>query len=142
MRYCQVSFAAEKPTWGLPPGGPVAALVAAQASSVGPADVQAAGVGAPSGVSRAFRAGGDWKRLRLTKKTPVFRISHLGHQGQPIPRLWKRLHSQGREGGERGVLGTLMPRGGVLHRVWENVMGLAELFGTRLHGPTPQGRRI
>ena len=36
-------------------------------------------------------------------------------------------------------LGNMMRRGGVLHRVWENVMGLAELFWVRLYGPTPPG---
>ena len=36
-------------------------------------------------------------------------------------------------------LGRVMPRGGVRHRFWENVTGLAELFGVWVHGPMPQG---
>ena len=32
-----------------------------------------------------------------------------------------------------------MLKWGVVHRVWENVIGLAELVWARLHGPTPPG---
>ena len=77
-RYCQVSFAAKKPTWGMPLDGRVAASVTAQAGSVGLADVQAAGVGASADDSRVVQAGVDWKRIRLTKKTPVFHDSSVG----------------------------------------------------------------
>ena len=94
-RYCKVPFAAQKPTWGMPSDGRVAALVTAQAGSVGLADVQAAGVGASADISRIVQAGGDWKRIRLTKKTPVFTILPLGSLEQPIPKRWKRLLSHG-----------------------------------------------
>ena len=36
-------------------------------------------------------------------------------------------------------LGRVMSRGGVRRRFWENVMGLAELFGVWVHDPTPPG---
>ena len=95
MRYSHVSFAAKKPTWRLPPDGRVAALVTSQAGSVGLADVHAAGVGVSADISRIVQAGGDWKRIRLTKKTPVFTILPLGSLEQPIPKRWKRLLSHG-----------------------------------------------
>ena len=79
----------------MPPDGRVAALATAQAGSVGLADVQAAGVGASADVSRVVQAGGDWKRLRLTKKTAVFKVPRLGGLEQPIPKRWKRLLSHG-----------------------------------------------
>ena len=70
-------------------------MVTAQAGSVGLADVQAAGVGASADVSWVVQAGGDWKRLRLTKKTAVFKVPRLGGLEQPIPKRWKRLLSHG-----------------------------------------------
>ena len=79
----------------MPPGGGVAALVAAHASSVNPVVDQDAGVGSRADVSRIGRTGGVWKRIRLTKKTPVFRVPRLDGSGQPIPGRCERMFSHG-----------------------------------------------
>ena len=112
-------------------GGGVAALLTPPPVKADFDDVQPVWPGACRDVSAAVRDGESRKRVGLTKKTPVLRNPHAGHLVQPIPPCWKRLHVHG------FFLGMVLPRGGVKHRFWENVMGLAELFGVWVHCPMP-----
>ena len=113
-RYYQVSFAAKKPTWGLPPVGRVAALVTARLAVL---------------VLQMSRLLG----LVLLLTFPgSFKLQVIG-RGFDSPRKLQFSRFFGGEVSDSqspGVgsvfllmgifLGMSMPRGGVLHRVWEN----------------------
>ena len=96
LRYYPGSFALRKPTWRLPRGGGVQALVCA---GPGPAGSGCNG----TGPCWSRGAGGCWKRVRLTKKTASSEVRKYGNLHLLRGVRWKRLHVSGNLLGFEGV---------------------------------------
>ena len=87
MRYCDVSIANKKPTWGLSREGKIADLLLHGADN---GEVGDALISRPGSFGVLMDQDRDFpKTIRLNKKTPVRDIGFLG-RGQPIPKRCKR----------------------------------------------------
>ena len=129
MRYCSANFSRQKPTWGLPPFGGVAALVSAV--GVHPSFVGLSGSGAVSSLGNIDNGGRN--KIRLTKKPNVRKCLELILRGSQFPNV-----------GGLTLSGVLFFMG---ERVGSFVLGVGPLMLVssgnwliiRLHSPTPPG---